>query len=134
MNIVTSDSKYSISVGGTDTWQALSSTIRYHLASSQKQLPHVFDFLKYEQMKAGECLTTAREFNLVRDALSKISPDEVIYDEEEPKKLPPWGKNISPVVTSCGNYFTSGDGNDLLAEIVKVFTYAAYAGTDVRIT
>ena len=133
MNIVSGDAKQNVSLGGADTWTALQSTIRYHLSASRSQLSLVFSFLDSGHIASSDCLAAAREFNLVRDALSQIPPSEVIYDEKDPNMQPPWGDQISPVITSCANYFTSGDGDDLLAEIVRVFTYAAYADTDVTI-
>lgn len=133
MNIVSSDAKKSISLGGSDTWQTLCSTICYHLASFEQQVPHVFDFIKKGYCSSKECLSAAREFNLVRDHLSQIKPDQIIYDYKNPEKQPPWGDKISPIITSCANYLTTGDGDDLLAEIVKILTYAAYAKVNVEI-
>lgn len=134
MNITSSDAKQSISLGGSDTWQTLCSTILYHLAYYEKQIPHVFAFIKEGHSNSQDCLSTAREFNLVRDRLSQIEPEQIIYDYNEPEKQPPWGDKISPVITSCANYLTTGDGDDLLAEIVKILTYAAYvkASVDVK--
>lgn len=131
MNIVSSDSKRSISLGGADTWQALCATVNYHLRSRRKELSHVFKFLEKGHCASRDCLNTAREFNLVRDALSQLKPDQIVFNEKNPQDLPPWGDKISPVITSCGNYLTSGDGDDLLAELVKIFTYAAYAKADI---
>ena len=133
MNIISSDAKRSISLGGSDTWQTLCSTIRYHLALSEKQLPHVFDFINGGHSNSQDCLSTAREFNLVRDRLSQIEPSQIIYDYKNPEKQPPWGDKISPVITSCANYLTTGDGDDLLAEVVKILTYAAYAKASVDV-
>ena len=131
MIIVSSDSKKYISVGGADTWQTLCSTIHYHLGSHKNEITHVWNFLKTGHCAKFDCLNAAKEFNLVRDALSAIKPDQIVYDENDPTRLPPWGKEISPVITSCSNYLTSGDGDDLLAELVKLFTYAAYVKADI---
>lgn len=133
MNIASSDAKRSISLGGSDTWQTLCSTIYYHLASSEQQIPHAFEFIKNGHCRNQDCLVTAREFNIVRDLLSQLKPDQIVYDYNNLGKLPPWGDRISPVITSCANYLTTGDGDDLLAEIVKILTYAAYAKTNVDI-
>lgn len=133
MNIVSSDAKKSISLGGSETWQTLCSTIYYHLSSSEQQLSHAFKFIKSCHCRSQDCLDTAREFNIVRDLLSQLKPDQIVYDYKDPKKLPPWGDKISPIITSCANYLTTGDGDDLLAEIVKILTYAAYAKTNVDV-
>ncbi len=134
MNIVSSDARYSISLGGSDTWIVLCSTIRYHLSIYKNRLNHVFEFVESGYCDSKNCLETAREFNLVRDLLSGYSPDQIIYDDKNPRVLPPWGNDISPVITSCANYLTTGDGNDLLAEIVKIFTCAYYSKANVKIT
>ena len=133
MNIVSSNARYTLSLGGADTWQTLCSTIRYHLSSSRNQLSHVFSFLEKEYCANQDCLKTAREFNLVRDALSRFDPSQIVYDDKNPDNPPPWGDDISPVITSCANYLTTGDGNDLLSELVKLFTCAYYTKADVNV-
>ena len=133
MNIMSSDAKRSIPLGGTDTWQTLCSTIYYHLMSSEKQIPHVFAFIKKGKCISQDCLSTAKEFNIVRDLLAQLKPDQIIFDYKCPEKQPPWGEKISPVITSCANYLTTGDGDDLLAEIVKILVYAAYAKVNIDI-
>ncbi len=133
MNIVCSNAKYSVSLGGSDTWIVLCSTIRYHLGKEKNRFKHVFEFIETGLCDNKNCLETAREFNLVRDALSGFEPDQIVYDDKNPKVLPPWGKNISPIITSCSNYLTTGDGNDLLAEMVKIFTQAYYTKANVKV-
>ena len=133
MNIVSSDAKREIPLGGADTWQTLCSTIHYHLSVFSGQIPLVFAFLEKRHCASRECLSTAREFNVVRDRLSQLEPSQIIYDSGNPEKQPPWGNNISPVITSCANYLTSGNGDDLLAEIVKILIYGAYAKADIDV-
>ena len=133
MNISSRDGKQSFSLGGSDTWQTLCSTIRYRLASYEKQIPNVFAFIEKGHCSSQDCLNTAREFNLARDLLSQINPKQIVYDYNSPEKQPPWGDNISPVITSCANYLTTGDGDDLLAQIVKILTYAAYAKSSIDV-
>lgn len=131
MNIITSNTQQSISLGGVDTWMTLCSTMRYYLSDRKNELSHAFSLIESGHLSNQNCLMAAREFNLVRDALSQIDPSKIIYDDAHPDRQPPWGNNISPVITSCSNYLTSGSGDDLLAEIVKILTYAAYTNTDV---
>ena len=94
---------------------------------------HVFLFIEDNYLSSKECLTAAKEFNFLRDALSQIAPSKIIYDDKKPDQLPPWGKDISPVITSCANYLTTGSGDDLLAEIVKILVYAAYSKADIKV-
>ena len=81
----------------------------------------------------GDCLEVARQFNLIRDELSKYSSDDVVYDMNSSQKRAPWEGKISPVVTSCANIFTSTDGEDLLSGIVAACVYAYYARKRIEI-
>jgi hypothetical protein len=52
----------------------------------------------------------------LRDAkreLSELAPSQVVWDIEDRKAQPPWGANISPSITSLGNYFVTSAGRDL---------------------
>ena len=133
MNIISSDFKRSISLGGSDTWKTLCATIKYYFSSQKSEYEHVFLFIEDNYLSSKECLTAAKEFNFLRDALSQIAPSKIIYDDKKPDQLPPWGKDISPVITSCANYLTTGSGDDLLAEIVKILVYAAYSKADIKV-
>jgi len=134
MNIACSDGRDSIELGGYETWQALSSTIVIRLEKIKEKIPLVLQFIESEKCKNIDCLETARQFNIVKDELSQMKPDMIVYDAKNLDKPVPWGTQISPTITSCGNYFTSGDGHDLLSEIVRIFTISAYSHTDIIIT
>ena len=67
----------------------------------------------------------------MRDKLSNYPPEELVYDINDRSKHAPWEGNISPVVTSCANFYTTADGKDLLFEIVSILTYGAYMKTAV---
>lgn len=54
-----------------------------------------------------------------------------MYDKESPSAVAPWSDNLSGIVTSCGNLYTTSDGKDLLYEVVCVLTYAHYKKVDV---
>ena len=100
---------------------------------NKKNISYAVNFLHSGECSAENALETARQFNIIRDELSKFGPDKVIYDSEDLKKEAPWKDNISPVVTSCANFFTTADGKDLLFEIVNILTYAALNDTSVEI-
>lgn len=54
-----------------------------------------------------------------------------MYDIDNPKLLAPWKDNLSPVVTSCANMFTTADGQDLLFEIVSILCYTQVTKTNI---
>lgn len=57
----------------------------------------------------------------MRDKLSNYSPEDLVYDIDDRSKHAPWEANISPVVTSCANFYTTADGKDLLFDIVSQY-------------
>ena len=89
--------------------------------------------MKRGKLESANCLQAAHEFNKIRDALSQVAADQVVWDVSAPDKLPPWGKNISPTITSLGNYFLTADGKDLIFELVDLLQFASDNGEDVEI-
>lgn len=132
LSIITSNESQVVHVGSGDIWISLMSTVDIRL-KNKKNISYAVNFLHSGECSAENALETARQFNIIRDELSKFGPDKVIYDSEDLKKEAPWKDNISPVVTSCANFFTTADGKDLLFEIVNILTYAALNDTSVEI-
>ena len=122
-----------VSVGSSDYFFSLYSTIRIRLDSFKNQISMVLNFFDSGICHHKDCIETARQLNLVRDMLSSVAVKDLVYDMNDPKKKAPWEDNISPVVTSCGNLFTTSDGKDMLYEIVSILTYGFYSENDVII-
>ena len=97
------------------------------------EIPHALDFLKNGKLDFPDCLEAAREFNVIRDKLSTLSPNEVIWDMDNTRESPPWGNNYSPIITSLGNYFITADGDDLIYEIIKLLQYSYEKQFDIII-
>ncbi len=131
IDLITANSKYSVSIGSSDTWLALVSTILIRVKDVKARYPYAYAFLKSGNCSAKNGLIAAREMNYIRDELASINPDDIVYDADDLTKQPPWGKDISPVITSCANYFTTADGKDLLAEIVCILTCGYYSRVDI---
>ena len=133
MIILTKDSERVIDVGSTDILFSLYSTVMIKLKKSHSELSDAISFLKTGECKCDIALVCARQINLIRDKLSQINPNDAIYDMNDLSKEAPWKENMSKVVTSCGNMFTTSDGKDLLFEIVSILTYSYYHNVDVSI-
>ena len=131
--ISTSDNELFVNVGSGDIWISLMSTVDIRL-KNKKNISYAVNFLHSGECSAEDALETAKQFNIIRDELSKFGPDKIIYDSEDLKKEAPWKDNISPTVTSCANFFTTADGKDLFSEIVNILTYAALNDTSVEIS
>ncbi len=133
MIIISNDEVKVVDIGNTSIWRALYSTIFVCLGSKIKKYNYASSFLKNGKCDGKDGYATAREFNLIRDELSKYPPSKMVYNLENKNEQPPWGNKISPVITSCSNYFTTADGKDLLFEIVSILCYAQVKGVNLEI-
>ena len=132
MIIQSSDSVKTVDVGTKDIFYSLYSTIKVRLELLD-DIEIAIKFMDCGICNYGDALECARQFNLIRDRLSQISPKDAVYDLNDLTKKAPWVDNISPTVTSCANLFTTSDGRDLLFEIVSILTYAHYKKVMVSI-
>jgi len=132
MDLITSNGKRAVSIGTSDILYSLYSTV-WMLGSAdfKRTIPQALAFFESGECPASDALATARQFNLIRDELSKFSPERAVYDMQNPQLKAPWEGNISPVITSCANLHTTADGKDLLAELVEIFTYAGIVGVNL---
>lgn len=131
MELFTEDGKRNVNIGNSETWHSVYSTLMVRTGGFVRKVPYAVEFFKSAGCGSERSLETARQINLVRDKLSNYSPEEAVYDMNDRGKRAPWEGNISPVVTSCANLYTTADGKDLLFEIVSILTYGAYMKTDV---
>ena len=125
MTIMSEDGKMFVDVGNTDIWICFYSTIITHLTHIKKDITLALKFIECGECNAKDCLDTARQLNLIRDNLSMLTIDKLVYDYKNPKKKLPWTNKVSPVVTSCGNFFTTADGKDLIFEVNAVLCYSS---------
>ena len=131
MTLISADDKRYVDVGSEQIWFSVLYTAEVFLQDMMQEITFARDFLSHKKCSASIALETARQINLLRDAFSKIPPENVIYDRNQLSFPAPWSNNLSPVITSCGNLFTTSDGKDLLFELVCLLTYAHYTEVDV---
>ena len=122
-----------ISVGSPNVMLSLYSTIVTRTNYQHLDIDGAIDFLRSGKCSSAKALIVARQFNVIRDRLSEVKPEEVVLDYTDPSKRSPLLDDLSPVVTSCGNIFLTEDGEDLLFEIVSILTYSYYSKSDVVI-
>lgn len=131
MIITSLDGKRFVDVGSEGIWYSVLSTANTYLSPMKKDIELALEFLRMGKCNSRNAYETARQFNLLRDAFSKIAPYNAIYDMKNPDLQAPWSKNLSGIVTSCGNLYTTADGKDLLYEVVSILTYAHYKKVNV---
>ncbi len=126
MTIMSKDGIVLADVGNSEYWLLFYSTIITKLDSIKDSIPFALKFLENGTCEAADCLETARQLNLIRDKLSQLSTDELVFDYKDPANKKRKHIDISPIVTSCGNFFTTADGKDLIFELNSILCYAAY--------
>ena len=131
MTLITSDYQRSIDIGDNEIWHSLYSTIHANIISHSEEITLAIQFLESRFCSKEYAIETARQFNLIRDMLSQFTPACICYDYTDLSKDAPWIHDISPVFTSCANFFTTADGGDLLYEIVSILCYAGIVGVSV---
>lgn len=65
-----------------------------------------------------------KEVEEIRKELINLSPEKIVWDFENRLAAPPWGRDISPSITSLSNYFVTSDGKDLFDVILKALESA----------
>ena len=126
MRLYLADESQTVDVGTGSVWYSLYSTAVVRLPEEKKNaMSLALVFLKTGECKADNAEETARQVNLVRDALALIPPENAVFDLHDVKKPAPWAGKINPVITSCANLYTTADGQDLFFEVVSLLCSAA---------
>jgi len=73
------------------------------------------------------------ELEKIQGELAKFPPSSIIWDYDDRSKIPPWGDNINPNITSMANYFVTSAGRDLFNLLFEIFDYAKRKKMDVTI-
>jgi len=127
MILRTDDGKRIIDIGTSDLWFCFYSTVAIRLSNIKSRIPDALEFMKNQKCVYSKCLETARQFNLIRDELSCHPVSDIVYNMNDPNQKAPWEGRISNVITSCGNFFTTADGKDLIFELTALLCYSAYS-------
>ncbi|WKE65264.1 immunity 70 family protein [Gallaecimonas kandeliae] len=103
-------------VGGQDFFHAFFSTISYRLERSGwgSRFPCLLKKLYQGKLEQNDAKQALEELAIITLELSRLSPDQVVWDIEDLKSSPPWGNDISDDITSLSNYFVTSSGRDLL--------------------
>jgi len=133
MRIITSDGKRYVDIGNSDVWKSIYATVISSFGLRKNKVAKAIDFLANGVCKSEDGYETARQFNMIRDELSRITPEKAVYDLDKKKEKPSWLTELSPVITSCGNLYTTADGDDMIHEIVSIFSYAEIVGVDATV-
>jgi 2,3-bisphosphoglycerate-dependent phosphoglycerate mutase len=127
----------SISVG-SDTWElgssdfvhAFFSTIAARIEDDRwgERFPQLMRGLYGGDLRAERVVGALAELDRVERELQAFGPSAVVWDFEDRRRLPPWGDEIAPGITSLANYFVTSGGIPL----IDVLRSALLAANDQR--
>ncbi|MBD3921020.1 immunity 70 family protein [Paenibacillus sp. PR3] len=122
-------------IGTGDFLHSFFSTISYNLEPNGwgTKYPVLLKSLYHEQLDKAQIPALQEELNNARELLMDIPPNKVIWDIEDLSKRPPWGDDISPEITSLGNYFVSSDSKQVFDIFLKAIETALQYDLDLRI-
>ena len=122
-------------IGTSDFFHAFFSTVSGNLESKGwgSKYPTIMNKLYQGKLTSSEAATALKELKEIQISLSSYKADKVIWDIEAPEKQPPWGSNISPEITSLGNYFVTSTGRDLIKTLIEALEDAAESNKSAEI-
>ena len=123
------------SVGAASFLNSFFSTINYHLEPEGwgTKYPYLMNHVYMGKIGNSLIPELLKEVREIREQLQNYSPSQIIWDFEDLTKQPPWGKNISPEITSLANYFVTSEGEDLFEVLILALEQAIEYKVDFAI-
>ena len=126
---------YWYQIGSGDFLYAFFSTIASNLENRiwGNRFPTIMTQLYQGKIDNASIAKALEELKIIKKELKQFSPDEIVWDLDDPSKQPPWGKNISSEITDLSNYFLTNDGKDFIILLFNALDKAMELNTDLRI-
>ena len=117
-------------IGTASFLHSFFSTVAYRLENNRwgSKFPVIMNELYQGKLSFENVPAAKEELTQIKKALTKLSPNKVIWDIEDLSKQTPWGDNISEEISSLGNYFITCDGRDF----IEVFFMALNAAIEIK--
>lgn len=122
-------------IGTGDFFHSFFSTICANLEDMNwgSKFPVIMKELYSGNLPKEKVETAKEELECITLGLKKISPDKVVWDIEDLKKMPPWGDAISPEITNLSEYFITTDGKNLIEVINEALNEALYENIGLEV-
>ena len=122
-------------IGTASFLHSFFSTVAYRLENNRwgSKFPVIMNELYQGKLSFENVPAAKEELTQIKKALTKLSPNKVIWDIEDLSKQPPWGDNISEEISSLGNYFITCDGRDFIEVFFMTLNAAIEIKKDVMI-
>lgn len=122
-------------IGTASFLHSFFSIVAYRLENNRwgSKFPVIMNELYQGKLSFENVPAAKEELTQIKKALTKLSPNKVIWDIEDLSKQPPWGDNISEEISSLGNYFITCDGRDFIEVFFMTLNAAIEIKKDVMI-
>lgn len=122
-------------IGTASFLHSFFSTVAYRFENNRwgSKFPVIMNELYQGKLSFENVPAAKEELTQIKKALTKLSPNKVIWDIEDLSKQPPWGDNISEEISSLGNYFITCDGRDFIEVFFMTLNAAIEIKKDVMI-
>ncbi|MFB9768129.1 Imm70 family immunity protein [Nocardioides kongjuensis] len=110
-------------------------TVAVRLESGRRgsRLPALAALYADGELSHGRASAALAELDLVRAELARFTPDQVVWDADDPAAQPPWGENIAPTISSLANWFVTSDGRPMLDVLASALDASSRIGQPLRI-
>lgn len=132
MDIICGDYLKVSAIGNYEYWDMVKEILEYFF-NGDKSVRKAMEFFEKEICKAEDGYDVARQINLIRDKLSQEKIDKLDKVKKKLSKDYEYLNNISPVITSFANLFTTSEGEDLFVELVKILCFSYIKKEDIRL-
>ena len=103
-------------IGTASFLHSFFSTVAYRLENNRwgSKFPVIMNELYQGKLSFENVPAAKEELTQIKKALTKLSPNKVIWDIEDLSRQPPWGKDISSDISDLSDYFVTSDGRNLI--------------------
>ena len=110
---------YSIGTGGF--LHSFFSTICVRLENNVwgSRFPILMNELYSGKLEPHQLEEALRELETIQKELERINPNQVVWDNGDRSKMPPWDDNISPDIKDLSDYFVTSSGKNLISVIKR---------------
>lgn len=107
-------------IGPGELLHSVFSTIGVRLENGKwgSRFPVVMHQLYQGSVSSPDANDAYEEMKVIKKELSELSPAMVVWDAENLKKEPPWGRAVGAHVASCAQYWITTTGRNIIDEII----------------
>ena len=126
---------YWFQIGTGDFLHSFFSTVALQLENGSwgSKYPVIMNELYQGEWPANKTDLAIDELIQIKEGLSGLSSEQVVWDIEDLSKQPPWGNKISPDITDLSSYFVTSDGEDFIGVLERALKTAAEEGDALKI-